>query len=368
MIDRDQVEVFCYATSADDKSLWRRKVEVDAEHFKDISALMTGDAARAIHADGIHILIDMSGYTYGARTEIFALQPAPLQASLLGFPGTLGAPYIQYLFADRMAVPEFARDGFSESIVYLPTTVVATDHRQSGRDTLDPDKCPSRRSYGLPEDRFVFACFNQAAKVDPAAMDAWVAILKRVPNAVLWLLRFPAAAQENLLAEARARGLDDFPAAAAGGGGGGGGGPRLIFTDVVPREEHLRRCYLADLFLDTPMCSAHTTACDVLWGGTPVLALPAERMSSRLAASALVAAGLPELVTSSLEAYEELAVGLALDVDRLWDVRKRLEDSRLKCALFDTRRWTRNLTAALGAIWERYEQGLPPADIEVAES
>jgi len=351
--DRRKFEVFCYALTPDDQSQWRRRIESEAEHFHDISRLMHGDAARLIHQHGIHVLVNLNGYTKGARNEIFALQPAPLQVSYLGFCGSLGADYIQYMVADKVVVPRRLADKYTESMIYLPHSYFVNDHRQSARDVLDPDRCPSRSDYGLPEDKFIFCNFNQIYKIDPATFKLWCRILQRVPSSVLWLLRFPALGEANIRAAAEANGIAKH---------------RIVFTDVAPKDEHLRRGYLADLFLDTPVCNAHTTACDILWGGTPLITMPGTKMASRVAASLLHAGGLNELVVASPEEYEELAVSLAMDMDRLWGLRKRLEDARMHAPLFDTQRWVQDLELGLQLAWSRYEQGLAPGEVDVPDT
>ncbi|KAG6966404.1 hypothetical protein JG688_00006783 [Phytophthora aleatoria] len=353
MHDKSKYEVFCYATSPDDGSIWRKQISGSVEHFVDICALSNGDAARTIHADGIHILVNLNGYTKGARNEIFALQPAPVQVSYMGFCGTLGADYIQYMVGDATVVPPEYRRYFTEKQINMPHSYFVNDHKQSARDVLDTDKCPTRADYGVPEDKFVFCNFNQVYKIDPVTFTTWMNILKRVPNSVLWLLRFPPIAEANIRAEARARGVRDQT--------------RLIFTDVAPKDEHLKRGYLADLFLDTPECNAHTTGCDILWGGTPMVTMPKDRMATRVASSLLRAANMSELITNSLEEYEELAVALASDMDRLWELRRRLEDERFHCPLFDTQRWVRNLETGLCMAWERHENGLAPDHIDVPD-
>ncbi|TYZ67101.1 hypothetical protein PybrP1_002835, partial [[Pythium] brassicae (nom. inval.)] len=310
-------------------------------------------AARRIHRDGIHVLVNLNGYTKGARNKIFALRPAPLQVSYMGFCGTLGADYVQYMVGDAVVVPPAHRRFFTEKIISMPHSYFVNDHRQSARDVLDAAKCPTRAHYGVPEDAFVFCNFNQVYKIDPATFATWMNILKRVPSAILWLLRFPPLAEANIRAEAAARGVKAH---------------RLHFTDVAPKDEHLKRGYLADLFLDTPECNAHTTGCDILWGGTPLVTMAKERMASRVASSLLRAANLGELVTCSLEEYEELAVALASDMDKLWELRRRLEDDRDRCPLFDTQRWVRNLETGLSMAWERHESGQDPEHIDSCTS
>uniref|UniRef100_M4BYK0 Probable UDP-N-acetylglucosamine--peptide N-acetylglucosaminyltransferase SPINDLY n=1 Tax=Hyaloperonospora arabidopsidis (strain Emoy2) TaxID=559515 RepID=M4BYK0_HYAAE len=353
MHDKSKYEVFCYATSPDDGSIWRKQIAGSVEHFVDICALSNGDAARTIHADDIHILVNLNGYTKGARNEIFALQPAPVQVSYMGFCGTLGADYIQYMVGDATVVPPEYRRFFTEKQINMPHSYFVNDHKQSARDVLDTSKCPTRADYGVPEDKFVFCNFNQVYKIDPVTFTTWMNILKRVPDSVLWLLRFPPIAEANIRAEARARGIEDQT--------------RLVFTDVASKDEHLKRGYLADLFLDTPECNAHTTGCDILWGGTPMVTMPKDRMATRVASSLLRAVNMSELIINSLEEYEELAVALASDADRLWRLRQRLEDERLRSPLFDTQRWVRNLELGLGMAWERHENGLLPDHIDVPD-
>lgn len=345
-----RLEVTCYSLSPHDMSVWRNKIESEVEHFKDISGLQNGDAARLIHADGIDLLINLNGYTKGARNEIFALRPAPIQVgpppptlarkgrcarclltscpcpppfqvSYMGFCGTLGADYVQYLVADPVVIPNEARPFYTERLIHMPHSYFVNDHRQSARYVLDTKALPTRADYGVPEDKFVFCNFNQIYKIDPDICQTWAQVLKRVPNSILWLLRFPPAGEANIRAEMEARGVPSH---------------QVLFSDVAPKDEHIRRGHLADLFLDTPCCNAHTTGCDILWGGTPMLTLSGTKMATRVAASLLHAAQLPELVVQSREEYEELAVELAMDPEKLFRLRQRLEDGRHTCPLFDT--------------------------------
>lgn len=210
----------------------------------------SAEAATLINQHGIHILINLNGYTKGARTEIFALRPAPIQVSLLGFCGTMGADYIDYIVADNTVIPPTSRAYYSEKVLAMPHSYFVNDHRQSARDLVDlPSGAVTRAQYGISDDKFVFCNFNQLYKIDPVTFDVWMRMLKRVPNSVLWLLRFPPLGEANLLAEARKRGVRE---------------DQIVFSDVATREEHIKRGYLADLFLDTPLCNAHTTACDIL--------------------------------------------------------------------------------------------------------
>ncbi|CAK4200481.1 unnamed protein product [Aphanomyces euteiches] len=353
--DSSRVEVTCYATSTSDHSQWRRKIEADAEHFKDMSSMSSGDAARLIHNDGIHILVNLNGYTKGAQTEIFALRPAPIQIALMGYCGTMGAEYIQYIVSDKVALPlDIAAVGFTEKVIYMPHSFFVNDHKQSARGVLDVESCPSRSQYDVPEDKFVFCNFSQLGKLDPSLFATWMHILKRVPNSILWLLRYHnnELVEANLKVEAKAHGVREN---------------RLHFTDVAPKEEHLKRGYLADLFLDTAVCNAHTIGCDILWSGTPMITLNGHHLASRVASSLLFAADLTDLITDTLEEYEEMAVALALDMDKLWQLRKKLEEARMTCALFDTARWVRNWETALWLAWDAHEAGLPLDHIEVPD-
>jgi protein O-GlcNAc transferase len=279
MHDRDNVEVFCYALSQNDGTEWRQRIQSEAEHFVDVSAMTSDMIVRIINQDKIQILINLNGYTKGARNEIFALQPAPIQVSYMGFPGTTGAAYIDYLVTDEFVSPTCYSHIYSEKLVHLPHCYFVNDYKQKNRDCLDP-VCPHKRSdYGLPEDKFIFACFNQLYKMDPEIFDTWCNILKRVPNSALWLLRFPAAGETRVRAHAAARGVRP---------------DQIIFTDVAMKNEHIRRSSLADLFLDTPLCNAHTTGTDILWAGLPMITLPLEKMATRVAGSLCLATGLGE--------------------------------------------------------------------------
>lgn len=354
MHDRSKFEVFCYSTSPSDYSHWRNRIEADVEHFEDVSGLHSSDIARLIHNHGIHVLINLNGYTKGAKNEIFALKPAPLQVSYLGFCGTMGADYIHYIIGDNHVIPPRHRDFYQEKVISLPHCYFVNDHKQSSRHLVDlPMGAVTRAQYGISDDKFVFCNFNQVYKIDPTTFDVWMRILKQVPNSLLWLLRFPPASEQNLLQEARTRGVKE---------------DQIIFTDVASRDEHIKRGFLADLFLDTPVCNAHTTACDILWSGTPLLTLRGDKMASRVASSVLHATGLDEMICDSYQQYEELAVALAIDTDRLYEIRQQLEDRRHNCAAFDTRRWVQNMETGLQMAWRRHEQGLPPDHVEVEDN
>ncbi|KAG6735922.1 hypothetical protein POTOM_061393 [Populus tomentosa] len=354
MHNRENVEVFCYALSPNDGTEWRQRTQFEAEHFIDVSAMTSDMIAKLINEDKIQILINLNGYTKGARNEIFAMQPAPIQVSYMGFPGTTGATYIDYLVTDEFVSPTRFSHIYSEKLVHLPHCYFVNDYKQKNLDVLDPTCQHKRSDYGLPEDKFIFACFNQLYKMDPEIFNTWCNILKRVPNSALWLLRFPAAGEMRLRAYAVAQGVQP---------------DQIIFTDVAMKQEHIRRSALADLFLDTPLCNAHTTGTDILWAGLPMVTMPLEKMATRVAGSLCLATGLgDEMIVSSMKEYEERAVSLALNRPKLQSLTDRLKAARMTCPLFDTRRWVRNLDRAYFKMWSIHCSGQQPHHFKVAEN
>ncbi|BBN13590.1 protein O-GlcNAc transferase [Marchantia polymorpha subsp. ruderalis] len=353
MHNREHVEVFCYALSQSDGSEWRQRISAEAEHFIDVSSLSSDIIAKMIAEDHIQILVNLNGYTKGARNEIFALQPAPIQVSYMGFPGTTGADYIDYLVTDELVSPSKYAHIYSEKLVHLPHCYFVNDYKQKNRDVLDPSIQLKRSDYNLPEDKFLFACFNQLYKMDPEIFTTWCNILKRVPNSAIWLLRFPAAGENRLRAFAAAQGVRP---------------EQIIFTDVAAKNEHIRRSELADLFLDTPLCNAHTTGTDVLWAGLPMITLPLEKMATRVAMSLCYAAGCGEdMVVSSMHEYEERAVRLAENPTLLKEVTNKLRANRLTSPLFDTARWVRNLERSYFKMWHLFCKGNHPQPFKVLE-
>ncbi|KAM3708571.1 hypothetical protein ACB098_02G107600 [Castanea mollissima] len=354
MHDRENVEVFCYALSQNDGTEWRQRIQSEAEHFIDVSSMSSDMIARLINEDKIQILVNLNGYTKGARNEIFAMQPAPIQISYMGFPGTTGASYIHYLVTDEFVSPSRFSHIYSEKLVHLPHCYFVNDYKQKNRDVLDLKCQPKRSDYGLPEDKFIFACFNQLYKMDPDIFNTWCNILKRVPNSALWLLRFPAAGEMRLRNYAAQQGVQP---------------DQIIFTDVAMKNEHIRRSALADLFLDTPLCNAHTTGTDVLWAGLPMVTLPLEKMATRVAGSLCLATGVgEEMIVSSTKEYEEKAVSLALNRPKLQDLTNRLKAARLTCPLFDAVRWVRNLERSYFKMWNLYCSGQHPQPFKVSEN
>ncbi|XP_042463676.1 probable UDP-N-acetylglucosamine--peptide N-acetylglucosaminyltransferase SEC [Zingiber officinale] len=354
MHNQENIEVFCYALSQNDGSEWRQRIQSEAEHFIDVSSMSSDLIARKINEDGINILVNLNGYTKGARNEIFAMQPAPIQVSYMGFPGTTGASYIDYLVTDEFVSPTRLSHIYSEKLVHLPHCYFVNDYKQKNRDVLVPISRHKRADYGLPEDKFVFACFNQLYKMDPDIFNTWCNILNRVPSSALWLLRFPAAGETRLRAYAAAQGVKP---------------DQIIFTDVAAKNEHIRRSALADLFLDTPLCNGHTTGTDVLWAGLPMVTLSLDKMATRVAGSLCLATGVgEEMIVYSLKEYEERAVGLAENPVRLQALSSRLKAARMTCPLFDTKRWVRNLERAYFKMWNLYCVGNHPQPFKVTEN
>ncbi|XP_038698226.1 probable UDP-N-acetylglucosamine--peptide N-acetylglucosaminyltransferase SEC isoform X2 [Tripterygium wilfordii] len=353
MHDRENVEVFCYALSPNDGTEWRQRIQSEAEHFIEVSAMSSDMIAKLINEDKIQILVNLNGYTKGARNEIFAMQPAPIQVSYMGFPGTTGATYIDYLVTDEFVSPIRLAHIYSEKLVHVPHCYFVNDYKQKNLDVLDPTYQQKRSDYGLPEDKFIFACFNQLYKMDPEIFNAWCNILKRVPNSALWLLRFPAAGEMRVRAYAAAQGVQP---------------DQIIFTDVAMKREHIKRSALADLFLDTPLCNAHTTGTDVLWAGLPIVTLPLEKMATRVAGSLCLATGLgEEMIVSSIKEYEEKAVSLALNRPKLQALTNKLKAARMTCPLFDTARWVRNLERSYFKMWNLHCSGEKPQHFKVTE-
>ena len=342
--DRGRFRVVGYSYGVDDRSPMRSRLERAFDRFVDLAALPHADAAAAIHADGIDILVDLKGYTTNTRSEIMALRPAPIQVSYLGYPGTMGADFIDYLVGDRFVTPPEQADGYSEKLVLMPGSYQANDRK---RPVADP---PSRREVGLPDDAFVFCCFNQAYKILPEVFSSWMRLLQAVPQSVLWLLDWNARATQNLRREARNRGVD------AG---------RLIFAPKLPLDEHLRRLGAADLFIDTFPYNAHTMASDALWVGLPIVTCAGNTFASRVAGSLLTALGVPELIAASPVEYEALALRLARSPRELFLLRDKLRGQRSTAMLFDTPRFARSLEKAYESMWLNYRQGRAPRMIEL---
>merc|ERR1719334_598420 len=451
MHDRSKVEIFCYALSPDDGTTFRGKIAKEAENFIDLSVIpCNGKAADRINADGIHILVNMNGYTKGARNEIFALKPAPVQAMWLGYPGTSGASFMDYIITDRHTSPLHLADQYSEKLAYLPNTFFIGDHMRmfphlkervimadstnpgetvkdnvavinavdidplkdvanmtqvtmegkhkdeavkanvtvaelattqginsmilngqlqtslngvniqnglatqinakaaTGEEIPDQIMVTTRQQYGLPDDAIVYCNFNQLYKIDPSTLKMWVNILNRVPNSVMWLLRFPQVGETNIHVAAQQMGLKNG---------------KIIFSNVAAKEEHVREGQLADVCLDTPFCNGHTTGMDVLWAGTPMVTLPGETLASRVASSQLCTLDLEELVAKSREQYVEIAVKLGTQLDYLKTIRSRVWENRIKSPLFNCKTYAKDLEDLFYKMWEKFRKGDKPSHI-----
>ncbi|HYK78239.1 MAG TPA: tetratricopeptide repeat protein [Micropepsaceae bacterium] len=343
---RNRFETIALSFGPDDRSEMRARLRRGCDRFVDVASKSDSDIAGMVRYLEVDIAVDLKGFTQGSRPGIFAQRAAPVQVNYLAHPGTMGAGYMDYILADKIVIPLERRSSYAEKIVYLPDSYQAND---SARTVAERE--PSRAQAGLPDTGFVFACFNNSYKITPAVFDVWMRLLRANDGSVLWLLKDNETATANLKREAEARGVESR---------------RLVFAPRVDVAEHLARQRLADLFLDTLPCTAHTTASDALWVGLPVLTVLGTTFSGRVAASLLNAIGLPELVASSLAAYEAAALSLARDASALAALKAKLKDNRRTHALFDTARFTHNLEAAFEAIWNRTQRGEPPADLAIA--
>jgi predicted O-linked N-acetylglucosamine transferase (SPINDLY family) len=343
--DRSQFETFGIALNRSDGSPMRARLERSFDRFVDVTTQADDEAARLVESLGINVLVDLKGHTARARPRIMSQRPAPIQVSYLGYPGTLGAEFIDYLIADRYVVPPGARPFYSESIVYLPDSYQVND---SLRPCPEP---PGRRAAGLPDRGLVFCSFNQVYKITPEVFGVWMRLLRNIDESVLWLLDSSGKARSKLLGAARTHGIAP---------------ERLVFAPSLPLAPHLGRLRVADLFLDTLPVNAHTTASDALWVGVPVLTCSGESFASRVAGSLLRTVGLPQFITYSLEEYERVALELARDPERLRAARHHLLTIGRASPLFDTERFRRHLEAAFKTMWTRYATGENPADFEIA--
>jgi predicted O-linked N-acetylglucosamine transferase (SPINDLY family) len=326
----------------------RTRLEAAFDRFVDVDCASDTDIARDIRKMEIDIAVDLMGYTRGARPGILAMRPAPLQIHYLGYPGTLGADYIDYLIADSVVIPDEERAYYAEKIAYLPDSYQCNDSQRRAADVI-----PSREEAGLPETAFVFCCFNNNYKIMPEIFGIWMRLLSTVEGSVLWLLEDHPASASNLRREAKALGIAT---------------DRLVFAPRVPLDQHLARLKLADLFLDTLPYGAHTTASDALWVGVPVLTCLGSSFAGRVAASLLTSANLPELITHSLEDYERCARNLALNPSAVVSLKEKLTENRMSLPLFDTARITRNLETAYNVMWGRLQRGETPVTFSVGKT
>lgn len=343
--DTGRFHVTLYSHGRDDHSATQHRVRAACERFVDMREMTLAEMARRIHEDEIDVLVDLKGQTYENRLGVFAFRPAPIQVSFLGFPGTSGAGYIDYFIGDRHVTPLAHAPHYAEHIAQMPGCYQPNDSRR-------PHPAPHERvQWGLPREGIVLGNFNQSFKLLPETFDAWVRILQAVPGSILWLLADNQQAIRNIEREAAARRLEP---------------QRIRFAPRVGIEHHLARLPVVDFMLDNWPCSAHTTASDALWMGVPVLTLMGEGFASRVAGSLLHSVGLPELACTSVQQYEQTAIALMRDPERLQAMRRHLSEGREGFALFDGKRFARDLEALYERMAERDRQGLPPAALAAA--
>lgn len=337
--DRTRFETIGVSLGPDSPaSRMQKRLRAAFERFIDVSGMGDPEIAETLRRLEVDILVDLGGFTQDSGTGALAWRPAPIQVAYLGYPGTLGATYVDYILADRSVIPDGCAGFYSEKIVRLPDCFQANDSTR-----VIADATPTRAEMGLPDGAFIFCSFNYSYKINPPIFDVWMRLLRSVPGSVLWLVGGQACVVSNLEKEAASRGIDPS---------------RLVFAKRAPYEEYLARYRLADLFLDTLPFNAGATASDALWAGLPVLTCSGQSFAARMAGSLLSAAGLPELITHSLQDYELLALRLARVPEALADAKTKLLANRGTCPLFDTDRHRRNIERAYTEMWRRFQNGL----------
>lgn len=343
--DQTRFEITALSFGPDTKDEMRSRLAAANIRLIDVRNMPDSEVAALARSLQLDIAVDLKGFTHDCRPGIFAMRAAPVQVSYLGYPGTMGAEYIDYLIADRTLVPENSQRHYSEKIVYLPNSYQVNDSKRA-----IAERAFTRAELDLPASGFIYCCFNNTYKITPEVFSSWMRILSQVEGSVLWLLEDNPVAPSNLRREAQLRGINP---------------ERLIFAKRMGTAEHLARQRLADLFIDTLPYNAHTTASDALWAGLPVLTCAGEAFAGRVAASLLDAARLPELIAATPAHYESVAIELARSPEQLAAFKRRLSENRLSCPLFDTPLFTRHIEAAYARIAERYHDGLAPEHIYI---
>ena len=341
--DKNQFELIGISFGPSQGDVMRARLEKSFDQFIDASAMSDREIAELSRNLQIDIAVDLKGFTQNCRTGIFAYRVAPIQVSYLGYPGTMSADYMDYLIADKTLVPQELQQAYSEKIAYLPNSYQVND-----RNRAILDRIFTRAELGLPEQGFIFCSFNNNFKILPATFEGWMRILKAVDGSVLWLYEDNAVAANHLGQEAEKYGVNSS---------------RLVFAKNMPLAEHLARHRLADLFIDAFPCNAHTTASDALWAGLPVLTLMGNSFAGRVAASLLNAIGLPELISTSSQAYESMAIEIAQNPEKLGTLKQKLANNRMTTPLFDTPQFTKDLERTYAHMYERYQSDLPPGHI-----
>ena len=344
--DKNRFELFAFDNGWDDGSELRGRINKAFNTIIDISRLDDLQVATLIKQKQIDILVNLNGYFGGHRTPVFSYKPSPIQVSYLGFSATMGTDYIDYIIADRYIIPPEHKNFYTESVVYLPDTFQVNDtKRQVAMRT------PTRAESMLPDNGFVFCCFNNNFKITPEIFDVWMRILNKVNGSVLWLLGSNPAVSRNLREAAKHRNIAP---------------ERLVFSLFAKNHsDYLARYRVADLFLDTLPFNAGGTASDALWAGLPLLTCSGETYTARMAGSLLNAIGLPELITTTLDAYEQMAIDLATHPEKLAAIKQKLAKNRLTTPLFDTKLFTKHIEAAYTMMYERHQADLPPDHIVI---
>ncbi|QWD28139.1 tetratricopeptide repeat protein [Polynucleobacter paneuropaeus] len=345
--DRNHFDVIGFSVhKAPQNDVMYERIKNSFDQFIDVNLMSPQEIACLAREMEIDIAIDLGGHTAAGPIAVMAYRAAPIQVNYLGYPGTMGIDYIDYIIADNVLIPSENRSHYTEKVVTLPNSYQVND-----RNRVISDKQFTREELGLPKNGFVFCCFNNNFKILPATFDSWMSILNTVNDSVIWLLEDNIAVSKNLQKEAEKRGIDSN---------------RLVFAKRLPMPEHLARQRYADLFIDTLPYNAHTTSSDALWAGLPVLTLIGKSFAGRVAASLLNAIGLPELITTTPEEYENLAIELARNPQKLSEIKQKLENNRLKTPLFDTPLFTRNLETAYFKMFELHQVGLETEHIVLA--
>ena len=344
--NKDRFEIYAFDNGWSDDSDYRHRIEEAFTGIYDISRMSDLEATTLIKSKEIDILVNLNGFFGLARQGIFSYRASPIQVNYLGFPGTIGTDYIDYIIADKIVIPPDSQQYYSENVVYLPNSYQAND---------DKKKFSSRKftraQLALPEKGFIFCCFNNTYKITPATFDGWARIMERVEGSILWLLANSQIVKDNLIKEALARGIS---------------ADRIVFSESLELSDHLARHDLADLFLDNLPYNAHTTASDALWAGLPVLTLVGDSFAGRVTASLLNAIELPELITQNQEEYEALAIKLANNSQMLAAIKQKLDKNRLTTPLFNSAQFARHLEQAYTKMYERYQSDLPADSMTIS--
>jgi predicted O-linked N-acetylglucosamine transferase (SPINDLY family) len=335
--ENSRFQIFSYSYGPDKQDEMRDRLVKSVDVFHDVRTMTDLQIVKLAREERLDIAIDLKGFTKDTRLGLFAYGLAPIQISYLGYPGTTGAKFMDYIVADPIVIPDDKRLYYSEQIIYLPNTYQPTDRKRS-----ISEKLMTRSDEGLPSDSFVFCCFNNNYKISAREFDIWMRLLAKAEGSVLWLLKSNGWSENHLKKEAEARGVN---------------ADRLIFADRLPQAEHIARHKLADLFLDTFNYNAHTTASDALWGGLPLVTKAGEGFAARVASSLLSAIGLPELITNSEKNYEALCLDLFESPKRLSEIKRKLMSNRLTHPLFDPQKYTRHLENGYELAYQRYLDG-----------